>query len=496
MPTCSCPRPGVLLLAAALALAPLAGSATSIVPEELLPRELTSERLVESVHVHLQRRELDQALAELQAAEHAGKGSDTVSVLKGVVYLARKDLPNARKSFEQALATKPGNARAMMGLAAVAGAQQQESEYVGWLQKAARADRSLQQPGLLLVNYWLQKRQPDKAVAVALDLSASFPDSVGVIDALAAAQLASGDNAAAARNYGRLVLLRPDDPQAQYKLGAALLGVDELKDAAAALQRALAQKPDFVEAKALLARVQTRAGKLDDALRLAREVQAALPRHALGHQIEGDALAARKDWSAAEAAYRRGYGIEPSGNLAVRLFAAAREAGHPKDGETVVRAWLDKHPKDVSTRAYLAATYLEGGARAQAIEQYRRIVELEPANAGVLNDLAWTYHLQKDARALPTAQQAYKVEPDQPMIADTLGWILLEQGRTAQAVDVLTRAVGLAPDVPLLRYHLGAALAKAGDTARARRELERALERNTPFAQRAEAERLLAQLPR
>jgi predicted Zn-dependent protease len=95
---------------------------------------------------------------------------------------------------------------------------------------------------------------------------------------------------------------------------------------------------------------------------------------------------------------------------------------------------------------------------------------------------------------LATAGSASQLQPDNPRVIDTLGWILVERGQAGRAVELLQRAVDKTPGAPDVRYHLAAALAKNGDKTRARRELELLLANNKSFPQRGEAESLLKTL--
>jgi predicted Zn-dependent protease len=112
----------------------------------------------------------------------------------------------------------------------------------------------------------------------------------------------------------------------------------------------------------------------------------------------------------------------------------------------------------------------------------------------VLNNLAWSYYQIRDPRALPTAEQAHKLKPDNAAVADTLGTILTEQGDTKRGLELLQKATAAAPKVPQIRYHLARGLAKAGEKSRARDELERLLAAHTEFAERDDAVKLLKQL--
>ncbi len=49
---------------------------------------------------------------------------------------------------------------------------------------------------------------------------------------------------------------------------------------------------------------------------------------------------------------------------------------------------------------------------------------------------------------METAERAYKLEPDNAAVADTLGWMLVEQGNTKRGVELLQKAVAAAPKAP------------------------------------------------
>ena len=77
-----------------------------------------------------------------------------------------------------------------------------------------------------------------------------------------------------------------------------------------------------------------------------------------------------------------------------------------------------------------------------------------------------------DSRALPTAEQALKLDPESPAVQDTLGWILVEQGQAKRGLELLGKALAQIPKNPSIRYHYAVALARTGDQAGARKRFE------------------------
>jgi Tfp pilus assembly protein PilF len=131
--------------------------------------------------------------------------------------------------------------------------------------------------------------------------------------------------------------------------------------------------------------------------------------------------------------------------------------GDAKVADARLRHWLNDHPTDVLARAYLAATYMQTGQNKQAIEQYQVVLQNDPKNILALNNLAALYQQEKDARALATAEQAYLLKADSAYVMDTLGWMLVEQGKTADGLALLQKAVEKAPTSAEIRYHWAAA---------------------------------------
>jgi thioredoxin-like negative regulator of GroEL len=79
-------------------------------------------------------------------------------------------------------------------------------------------------------------------------------------------------------------------------------------------------------------------------------------------------------------------------------------------------------------------------------------------------------------------------------VADTLGWILVEEGNTARGIDLLQKATAGAPKAQSIRFHLVQAWLKTGDKRKAREELERLLSSDAKFAEQDQAIALLKEL--
>ena len=111
--------------------------------------------------------------------------------------------------------------------------------------------------------------------------------------------------------------------------------------------------------------------------------------------------------------------------------------------------------------------------KSDAIRTYERLAASD--NPVVLNNLAWLYMERSDDRALAMARRAAELAPASPDIADTLGWILLQQGEAAEALVHLKQSVQLKPSNASVQYHLGVAYQNTGDLDAAHRTLTHAV---------------------
>ena len=473
-------------------------------------------------------KQYDKALAAIEALERKQPKNPVVFNLRGAIYLVKNDVANARKSFEQALtldatsaaaamnlaqldlldknpeaarqryqgilAKDNTNVQAMMGLAGIAKATSQESEYVAWLEKAAKTGPSAVRPRMLLANYYLQKNEVQKALALASEVQTANPNNAETLDLLGTAQLAAGEKENAASTYSKLVKLFPKSPLAHYKLATAQAAANNTSALRASLKNALALKPDYLDAEILLCSAELGANRYVEALKIAQQIQKQHPQSPSGFVLQGDILMAQKQSAPALKAYEKALAINNNGIIAVKVHQALSAGGNAKEADAKLGQWLKDQPGDLNARVYLAATYIAARQNKQAIEQYQLVLQADPKNIRALNDLAWLYQQEKDPRALATAEQAYQLRPDNPEIMDTLGWILVEQDKTTRGTELLQKAAEAAPTSTAFRYHWAAALAKSGDKARARRELGDLLAKNKKFPQRQEAQALLKQL--
>lgn len=214
----------------------------------------------------------------------------------------------------------------------------------------------------------------------------------------------------------------------------------------------------------------------------------------MAYALEAELLAAQEQFERAAQAYGKALSLAGDERQLVLRAYRVRNLGGLDAAEKPLLEYLDRNPQDAGLRVVMAQHYQTQGNREQAIAEYHAVLEQHPDNVIALNNLAWEYFVNGDARAEDLARRAFEQSPDNGSVADTLGWIQVKQGELEEGVSVLRKAVELTGGNPEVRYHLAVGLASAGQTDEANRILEEVLAAEDSFASRAEAERLRDEL--
>jgi tetratricopeptide (TPR) repeat protein len=457
-------------------------SLAKALPNDALPYNLRGAILASKNDMKGSRAAFEKALA-LQPNSYAA------AYYLGRMDVAENNLEAARKRFEKFLEADKTNSQAMLALAELAAARNQEQAYVDWLERALKAQPRSFQVRARLANYLLGKRETKKAMELAQEGAAlrDSPESNGLLGDV---RMATGDVKGAIVSYTRAAEKSKDAPQAYVSLAMAQAANKDLEQSRANLVTALKVKPGYVPA--LEARIALEMGdkKFDDALRAAKELQAAQPKAALGHEREGDVQLARSLFPEAARAYETALGLQAATPVLVKLHTAMIKSGKGDEAEKKLVIWLKDHPKDLAARAYAAEKYSVAGKRRDAITQYEAILAVAPDRPAELNNLAVLYQQEKSPKALATAEKALKLAPKAPPIQDTVGWILVESGQIKRGLPLIQSSFEANPKDPSVHYHLAAALAKSGDKVKAKAELEKLLASKAVF-QEAEAAKAL-----
>ena len=263
----------------------------------------------------------------------------------------------------------------------------------------------------------------------------------------------------------RLALdLRPDLTPA----GLLMTGIYESghhpAQALEVLDRVARTDPMFPLVRMSRARLLEQEGRSDEAMAELAALAISYPDNPLPDIQQGDILRGQSRYKEAILSYDR---------------AVARLVGPRRDAWTVFYARGIAHER---AREW-----------PQAEADFQHALELSPDQPFVLNYLGYTWADRgtRLAEARQMIERASAQRPNDAAILDSLGWVMLRQGDTGQALGLLERAVGLEPQDPAINAHLGDAYWEKGRRLEAVFQWHRALTLNPDPDDKARIEKRL-----
>ena len=481
------------------------------------------------ISTYVIRKEFDKALSSVATLEKKLPANPLTYSVKGAVYLAKKDTKSARTylekalslqanylpaarvlagldvadknfaaanaRFESILAKEPNNEGALLALVQTqVAANAPRKEIAAILERAIKSNPSSTAPRLAQIGFHNQSRDTKAALAAAQAANAAIPNEPRILDMLGLAQLAAGETSQAVETFNRLASAQPDSPLPQLRLAAASYAAKQVDAPIQALRKALAIKPDLLEAQRGIVAMQIAAGKPEEALKEAKAVQLARPKEAAGFAMEGDVLESQKRLADAAKAYAEAGRRQPQPELVVRQIQLLDAAGLSVDARSVTAKWLKDNPNDATVRFHLASMAMQNKDLKGAAEGYKDILKRDPDHLASLNNLAWVLGELKDPSAINFAEKAYAKAPANAGVLDTYGWLLYNGGNAKRGIELLVQAVNNAPLDAEIRLHLAKALIKSGDKVEGRKELDAAAKLGGKTPLKTEIDELLRSL--
>ena len=474
----------------------------------------------------MNRREFDAALASLDTMAKKQPGRASHLELRSRVHLARRDLPAARQSLEDALKLDPAlysavasltyidllenkpdqamarvqaavdaNPRNSFALIALAEMKARNGAGVPEVKKllvdAIAASPLQAEQRLKLIEFTLRKRQYKDALAAAQDAIAALPGNIGILEALGRAQTQAGNVEQAANTYRRLAAALPDSPVPYLRLAEIYKASGEREKSFVAINKALEVAPGLVEAQLALIDALSNSSQSRNALEYVRRIKQSFPNQSRGYSLEALYHARRKDNEAAVAALREGTTKTNSPELAGKLFSQLLKMGRTAEAEKFGASWIKQHPGDAAFEYLLSVSDIARGDLRSAEARLRRVVVAYPNNVMALNNMAWVLAQGGGKDAIFYAQRALDLAPDQPELMDTLAFALAADKQVGAALDMQKRATELAPENHGLRLGLARLALQSGDKRLAREELQKLSQLGTAFAAQEEVKKLM-----
>ncbi|MGC1483574.1 MAG: tetratricopeptide repeat protein [Candidatus Acidiferrum sp.] len=210
---------------------------------------------------------------------------------------------------------------------------------------------------------------------------------------------------------------------------------------------------------------------------------------ALGHLFEQQYEATNQPEYATKAidAYKKAYALDPgSPVIGERLAEMYWESQRVHEAITEAQGLLKRDPNDLPTRRLLGRIYLrnlgdltssaQSDMAERAIEQYREVYRLDPTDSESALWLARLYRLRNEHdKAEVVLRSLLKEDPENEAAVEQLTQLLLDEGKSEDAVSLLEGITGRTPSPALLDL-LGDAYTQTHDLAKAEAAYRKAAE--------------------
>jgi putative PEP-CTERM system TPR-repeat lipoprotein len=409
------------------------------------------------------------------------------------LYEGEGDSDRASGLYQAVLTKDPGNLTALQDASAVMMAQGKPDGVLDLWRKSYRAQPGNIQIEMGLLRAYIANKDIDGGLVAVRDMQLRQPKEPQLYAIRAELEARKKDYKAAIATLTALKEIQPRNAAVMRDLAISQEKDGQIPEAIASLE--LARKLDPANVDLALDAVRL-AGRTDPdkGIAAARRFAQELTDEPAAQTLEGDYLLSLGRPQDAAAAYRQAFKDHPSLAVAERVAQSALREGKPADGEKILTDWSAAHPDDAPARFSLASFLQSENNFAAAKAQYETILKQTPDSAPVLNNLALIYLRDGDPRALDYARRAEILAPGNPVIADTLGWIMAQKNDPAGGLALLQRAHQLNPADLNIQYHLAFALNATGKKADATALLKTTLQSGVDFDNRDDAQTLLGQL--
>ena len=349
--------------------------------------------------------------AFLRALQLAPNSTKTHNNL-GNVYLAQKQFTLAEKEFRTVLRLDPANRDGNYNLGVLLLAIGSPAEAIPHFERVRPENRETR---LNIIRAYLESKRAAEALRMATGLSAANKNDVHLHFSLGVLLASEQQYKPARLELEKADALQPGTFEILYNLGQAFLREGEYSKAELALTRALKLKPESPQTLYLLAQAYSNELRPLDALDLLVRANKLAP--------ENPDI----------------------------LFLMARISISQKyfeDAIPLLEKGLEIAPQRTDFRAALGESYYKSDKIDKAIEEFKKLIEVEPSpRSYAFLGLSYTY-LGRFDKAKQSFQNGLKLDPRNSFCLFHLGYIAKLQGDSADAEAIFQKVLRSNPDFP------------------------------------------------
>ena len=284
--------------------------------------------------------------------------------------------------------------------------------------------------------------------------------------------------------------LDPNDPDIAVMLANAQLVAGNADNAITLLKKQLdsCSQNDAHQLDVALAGAMYKSGQKDQAM---KKLDSLIIEQEIDYSaiiFQARLLSEDQRWDVLLQKLTKWYKAVPDGdNMMIVVAKKMSESANPvakKSAYDIIYLVLKKNPHNTEALQVLAMIMLIENKSSESKAVYQQILEIEPENLPVINNLAWILceHENRLQEALKLANRGLKIDPDFIDLIDTRGVICFRLGLFDKAAKDFKKCISMySPSAPAIvgsYFHLGRTLAQLGEKNEAGINLKKALELN------------------
>ena len=409
---------------------------------ELLPNDARAYLNLALVEISLRR--FKDAEEHLRKAVATDPKSLQANIDLAHFYLLQNRVPEALEALQAGIQNNPDAPQLYVEWAHMLSNAGKTSDADGVLDKLRNQMPKSPEATIAIGDYYAERRDLDKALAEyrrGLAISAGNLDIEKRMEEL---YLISNQTDEASKLDNQLMKQAPKDLLVNLNHGRLLLAQGKQQESILALQNAVKNAPESVQAHYYLGVAYWQTGSLGQAK---SEFQEALK-------------------------------ISPGFPLVLRGLAQLNLAqNQPSEAQLYAQELVQKFPTDVSHRLLLGGIYLREGQSRPAEEQFLAARQLAPNQAAVHLDLGQLYYSEKKwTQAEKEFETAIQLDPSNPTMLSAYADFLVARQQTPKAIARLQQFVDANPNNAQGHIILGVLQFDSKNTSAAQAEFERALQ--------------------
>lgn len=285
--------------------------------------------------------------------------------------------------------------------------------------------------------------------------------------------------------YQMAEALEPDNALLNKKLGLSHYQRHETDEAAHHLEKVLDSGSCDSEARYNLAQIYTEQADYMRALYHYKELMVESPNNPYLHSNMAYVLFRLEDYDGAIASYQFTveHGTDPvwTSTVAHTLGTIYYQVKHNLDAaERMLHIAYRLDSSNLECLTLLGDILTEQGRFEEAVQMYRRLLEVEPDNADCCNYMGYLlWQLDRHEEAIDFYQRAITLEANNPIAYNNLGVIFLDEKCAPNAAfELFNKAVTLKEDYTLAHFNVARTLEALGQTTKAAKGYSDALKWN------------------